>query len=362
MMNNVTNLSNNELSNIMKRFPEIKLSYETIINDKFISKEYNLALAIPNEKKCYVCFSFCEDNDVLYILNLNKDKIATSGNITSCNFHSSLSLGTLLYGIILPETNVFIIEDILYFKGVSLHKNNFGEKLFYINEILSKYIVNDPKFIMFFLPMLWFRNEELQIDKIPEHVKCGYTIHHIQYKCLNEIKPSLNFLINKKNIKNRNKKTEFYTNGDKNGVSSESSYFEKYNFSKKIIKDFSKPQYKNKAIFQVSADIQCDIYHLFVYGKNKEIIYYDVAFIPNYKTSVFMNNLFRKIKENDNLDNIELSDDEEEFENLREDKYVDLKKNIFMECIFHQKFKKWVPLRVVQQPCKIVHISQIGFF
>lgn len=35
-----------------------------------------------------------------------------------------------------------------------------------------------------------------------------------------------------------------------------------------------------------------------------------------------MNKLFRKIKENDNLDSIEESDDELEFEDQREDKYV----------------------------------------
>jgi len=355
MTNIQTILSNMEISTIMKRFPEIKLSYETVIDDKFISKEYNLALAIPNEKKCYACFSFCEDKDVMYILNLNKDKTTTNGNIASCNFHNSLSLGTLLYGIILPETNVFIIEDILYFKGISLHKNNFGEKLFYMNEILSKYIVNEPKSMMFFLPMLWGRDQELQIGKIPENIKCGYMVHHIQYKCSNEMKPSLNFIINKKNIKNKNKKTEFSGGAVATNI-------ENYNFSKKIIKDFSRPQYKSKAIFQISADIQCDIYHLFVYGRNKESIYYDVACIPNYKTSVHMNKIFRKIKENDDLDNIELSDDEDEFENLQEDKYVDLKKNIFMECISHQKFKKWVPLRIVQQPCRVVHISQLGFY
>jgi superfamily II DNA/RNA helicase len=42
-------------------------------------------------------------------------------------------------------------------------------------------------------------------------------------------------------------------------------------------------------------------------------MYYDVAFIPDYSTSVMMNKLFRNIKENQNLDALEESDDEEEF-------------------------------------------------
>ena len=126
-----------------------------------------------------------------------------------------------------------------------------------------------------------------------------------------------------------------------------------------LIPDFTKPQYKYPTIFKVCADIQYDIYHLFAYGKNKTSVYYNVAYISNYKISVFMNKLFRNIKENLNLDYIEESEDEDEFENIREDKYVDLQKILYIECNFHQKFKKWIPMRVVQQPCKVVHISQL---
>ena len=55
-----------------------------------------------------------------------------------------------------------------------------------------------------------------------------------------------------------------------------------------------------------------------------------LACIPDFTTSVKMNKLFRNIKENKNLDALEESDDEEEFEDTSEDKYVDLSKNILM--------------------------------
>jgi hypothetical protein len=126
---------------------------------------------------------------------------------------------------------------------------------------------------------------------------------------------------------------------------------------------YHKPQYKSLTIFHVCADIQFDIYHLFAYGKSKMLVYYDVAYIPNYKTSVFMNSLFRNIRENQNLDSIEESDDEEDFQNTAEDKYVDLKKILLMECRFHPKFKRWIPLRVINQkhggPYKVVHVSML---
>ena len=97
----------------------------------------------------------------------------------------------------------------------------------------------------------------------------------------------------------------------------------------------SKKQYH---IFNISADIQNDIYYVHLHDKSLQI-----AHIPDYKTSVMMNNIFRNIKENTNLDAMEESDDEDDFENINVDKYVNLEKIVKMKCIYHYKFKKWQP-------------------
>jgi hypothetical protein len=129
--------------------------------------------------------------------------------------------------------------------------------------------------------------------------------------------------------------------------------------SKPVI-DFSKPQYKYPTTFHVIADIQFDIYHLFAFGKNKSLVYYNVACIPDYKTSIFMNGLFRNIRENKNLDYIEESDDEDDFENVAEDRYVDVNKTLLIECIFSPKFKKWIPKRVMPNGSMVVHINKLA--
>jgi hypothetical protein len=98
-----------------------------------------------------------------------------------------------------------------------------------------------------------------------------------------------------------------------------------------------------KCEFYVKADILNDIYHLFTIIDNK-LVYQSIAFIPNYKTSVYMNNFFRKIRENKNLDLQEESDDEEDFEDIRYDKYVDLTKIVRLNCVYNYKFKKWAPI------------------
>ena len=79
---------------------------------------------------------------------------------------------------------------------------------------------------------------------------------------------------------------------------------------------------------------------------NNEYVLFDVAYIPDYKTSVMMNQIFRKIKENSNLDALEESDSEDEFENVQIDKFVHLNVHKNMVCVFNYKFKKWAPIRV----------------
>ena len=99
-----------------------------------------------------------------------------------------------------------------------------------------------------------------------------------------------------------------------------------------------------KAVFKITADIEPDIYNLFIY-KNGTEEYYDTAIIPDYKTSVMMNKLFRNIKENENLDALEESDDEEEFENDKIDKFVYLDRSYDMICEYNMKYKKWQPVQ-----------------
>jgi hypothetical protein len=94
-------------------------------------------------------------------------------------------------------------------------------------------------------------------------------------------------------------------------------------------------------VFTIKPTLQNDIYEL--YDNNKFI---DIAHIPDYKTSVMMNSLFRTIKENINLDALEESDDEDEFQN-NDDQYVSLDTSYKMKCVFNHKFKKWQPIETI---------------
>jgi hypothetical protein len=110
-----------------------------------------------------------------------------------------------------------------------------------------------------------------------------------------------------------------------------------------------------EAIFKIKPDIQNDIYHL--YCSDGQL--YETACIPDYVTSVMMNNLFRDIKENKNLDALEESDDEDEFQNENADRFVFLDKEYNMLCAYNYKFRKWYPLRLANANMKLVNRNDL---
>jgi len=324
---------------VAQRFPKFELSYETISHKKVSSEKYQIALAIPQGKKYYAWFSFYENRNVCYLLELTREK--KIGKITMQTIHSpmELSLGTIVYGTMV-ETDfpVFVIEDIYFYKGICVKQFVFSQKL----GIIENMFMNTQKHreLSFALPCIW-KYDEADGD-LPKKIidTCGYVIHHIQYRSMHDILPYVNLSAKQKPDV---KPTFFLQNA--------------LRVTQKF--DYTKPQYKYPSVFEIKADVQFDIYHLFAYGPNSSRVYCGVAGIPTYKSSVFMNAMFRNIRENKNLDYIEESDDEDDFENVDFSKYVNTEKTVIIECGFNSKFKKWIPMKIAQPKSPIVHISKL---
>lgn len=338
-------LNANQYSDVMNRFPKFELSYETISHKK-VPDNYQVCLAIPHGKKAFIWLTFFRNEDVCFFMELGRDKKVTRIKMITNKVPMKLALGTVLYGTVYEDPPVeskviqFIIEDMFFYEGIPLKRLIFGEKLGFAEAFLQNNSVDNVRFS---LPVIWKRGLE-EDNEIPLSTN-KTMIHHIQHRTLNTISPYLNVLMGRKI--------------GSGSIVEPLSYL----FIPPAVPrcDFSKPQYKLSTVFEVKADLQYDIYHLYAYGEKCKKIYYGLAYIPNYKTSVFMNGLFRKIRENVNLDAIEESDDEEDFQDSRIDKYVDLKKTVSIECVFNQKFKKWTPVRTLKPGpnTKIVHIGRL---
>ena len=125
------------------------------------------------------------------------------------------------------------------------------------------------------------------------------------------------------------------------------NYNDKSNNYKAILYKSKSNETEIYKYFYIKADIQNDIYYLFIKDNHNNLIQKGIADISNYKTSIMMNRLFRTIKENISLDALEESDDEEEFENINLDKFVDLEKCVKMECKYNKTRDRFVPIKVV---------------
>lgn len=319
--------------------------------------------------------------------------------------------GTVFYGSMVENT--FIMEDILFYKNVSSKNMIFEEKMF-IEVMLIEYCNKcvwwknedtttatltspcpppTPTPTRFSLPVI-LKNE--QQESVTNTI---YPIHHIQCRSLKQLKPILNINVSKTGVlqfttggsvvvgngrgngnglqqsyskistTNTNPIPSSYANNNNNNNHTYTHTHSFYthpppppyppspnmDFKKKL----HKPQYKKRTVLRVMSDVQTDIYKLYACGNNGEDVYIGVAHIPDHQTSKYMNSIFRKIKENDNLDYIEESDDEEDFENMDIYKFVDLSKRVNMECIFNHKFKKWVPVKICDFSTRIVSVNYL---
>jgi len=344
---------------LMYNFPNIKLCYDNITHNKVdkspLNISYDICSAIPCGKKCFVWFTCLKDKKVCLILELIDKKNIGNIKIYNCVFNNELlygKFGTIFYGTLfhISQTPFFTVEDIFYFKGNDVSNNNWLNKFDILTNIFSNYIKQisyNKTFIVVGLPLM--ARDTIELKRITENIQ--YKIYNIQFRSFNKSNTMDTVKIN--DINSVVKKSEAI----QQSLINECSHLSTIN---NIVKQTIVPKYPSKSkleskdiIFKVKADIQNDIYNLYCM-ENKEEIFYNVAYVPDYKTSVMMNKLFRNIKENENLDLLEESDDEEEFENENIDRFVDINKSMLMICKFNHKFKKWYPIKECTGKTQIV--------
>jgi len=335
---------------ILQRFPKFELSYETISHKKVSAKNASVVMAIPLGKKYFIWHTYePPSRPVCYLIGLNKDKCPISAEPImdlperpADKFHH----GTIIYGT-LYETSTsrnFIAEDIYSFCGINLAKLPFGNKIAFLKEYVE---ATRPYCV---LPMMWFANAgEEQTHQIPDNIaqQTAYTVHHVQYREIYQISPYVNVPIPKKGCSATNPVID-------------SSAATKKLTTTAILKpvprfDFRKLQFRYPAVFNIMADAQLDLYHLYTHDNS----YCGLAGIQTLKTSMFMNGLFRRIRENSNLDLAEESEDEDDFQNTDCNKYVHLDRVIPIRCVFNLKHKKWVPTSVAGENSVVVRLDDL---
>jgi hypothetical protein len=344
-------LTQEDKLDILREFPNVKLPYEKIVHKKVYN--FDLLLAIPDGKKCFAWLTTFKNKTICILLELdNKDKKEIRNvEIVSACFSSSLCYGTLFFGTQFYHMNnsFFAIEDICFYKGKDMCEYNFNYKINKIAHILKNEISQvsyNNSFIVFGLPLLCKSESEFEKKLSTISYKLSsirYIKNNLHYMITNEDFNSSSKENNEVNIRLKNEVNYGSKNEVNYGSKNEVNYGLKNEVNNRVIGEKRMLSKQNKILI-CRADIQNDIYHL--YGPDND--YIGLAAIPDYKTSVMMNKLFRNIKENNDLDALEESDDEYEFENSNVAKFVFLDKSYKMVCNFNHKFKKWIPIKIIE--------------
>jgi hypothetical protein len=361
-------LSHREQEILIKSFPpEIKFSYEKGTHKKVLSDLY---VIIPKGRKYFVWFTHHDRKNICLFLEIcNRTHNILNIFFRHVSFHDVLSYGTIFYGTLFRQgqDDVFSVENIYYYKGQNIQGYAYESKLKIIKDIFDTELQYNTRFqfhpsqkgVVFGIPVIATSFDEA----IRVAGKLPYAVYSIQYRYLKDGagagagdgdgrgQPSMGNAI------------EYYLfgGGERSETNIKIEVIDKLEKQekreiKKVWTPTPMPQFStNTRIFYIKPDLQNDIYYLYDTKMftlsslaTSSIISKNLAHIPDYKTSVLMNKLFRNIKENANLDALEESDDEEEFENIQIDKFVDLNKVFKMRCNFNYKFQAWVPIQVVE--------------
>jgi hypothetical protein len=349
-------LTQEDKDSILSDFPNIKLSYETVVHKKVYNCD--IILAIPAGTKCFAWFTIFDNKYVCILFELENNKKKEIKNIRIINtcFSKSLCDGTIVYGTLFNHmnNNFFSIEDIFLYKDKNLSRENWDTKFNTIIKIL-KYNIKQTSYnkhiVVFGLPIIAYSNEKMD-SILKSDIK--YDINCVQYYQSNKPNSYLSIPFNEFNnieVKEQISKDIKDIKDIKEPMKTKEPIK-----TKEIPKEIERiPKY---IVLEVKPDIQNDIYNL--YCSDNSLC--GIACIPDYKTSTMMNKLFRIIKENDDLDKLEESDDEDEFENPNIDKFVYLEKSLKMKCYYNKRFKKWTPVEVMKSETAVNNNCEINNF
>ena len=375
-----------EKMQLFNRLPALELSYEPKLHKKVYSAIYYI---IPKGPKALVWYTYWLDQHVCLLIMLNERGNYSDIKLFPACFSDALALGTIIYGthFIDKHRAYFTCEQLYYYKGLPVKGKSKLEQLPILIEMFQKeveQVAYTTTSLIVGLPVMSENYEEALAlmtelpykvyglgeiphaplgGKPPQSLRDNKRLQPNESVKVNYISGSQNIFKSPHNAPAKggippapqalqppfaeNKRTQPNESVKVNYISgSQNTFKSPHNASAKGgvgacpqgVVGGSRP-------LCVRAGLAADTYMLYNPSDNTLV---GTAMIPTYKSSVFLNGLFRNIKENANLDLLEESDDEDEFENAQLDKFVNLDKTILMECVFLKRFQKWQPVKVIK--------------
>ena len=381
-------LSQEEKLQLFNRLPELELSYEPRLHKKVYAPFYYI---IPKGPKALVWYTYWKDKNVCLLVLLNERGNYSDIKVFPSVFSNQLALGTILYGTYFEglcpsdpacpsdtvpakqqqrtqhmrtQQHLFSCEQIHYYKGVKI--NNQTQPLLDLFQQHIGQIAYTPACLVVGLPVITSTYEEAEtvmadlpyktygigIYKNLAQEKHQAQTHPVQAQRVHthpaqaqaqraQTHPAQRVQTHPAQRVQTHPAQAKQTHPAQVQAQAHPAQAHPAQAQRVPAKHLQQPP---QTRFKVKAALAADTYHLYHPVDNKLV---GTAVVPTYKSSVLLNSLFRNIKENSNLDLLEESDDETEFENIHLDKFVDLEKTILMECVYLKRFQKWQPMRKI---------------
>ena len=385
-------LHNSDVESLLSNFPTTRLSYEVSVHKNDNPVAGAATTAPPRDSKCFIipkgrrCIAWATEwnrKKIFAIIEVQTQrnqipvqfrKFHESNGwypglvhtFDTC-FHSSLTYGTVFGGVLFridrrsedgPAATVqcFSINHIYWYKGSQIPNLTLSghvelcENIFTNDQSLRQVAYTQSNSIVFGLPVLY----SFSVDAVYDDAflqSFPYPVYSILYRS--------------------NTTTRVYSQNLMTSVSHTPSrnFVQQSTPAPTLVHSLAPIEYIKpddealtniRAVFIVRPNVQNDIYELFVStgtprNGTDHTLFHNFAHIPDFKTSIMMNRLFRNIRENERLDTMEESETEEEFENIELDKYVSLHKEYKLLCRLNKKFCRWVPISVAPVISEVVN-------
>ena len=271
---------NYEIKNLIKNFKIPKIPYYNKTKTLYTS---SAKIYMPKGRKGFLWFTTFKNTPVCIVIELNKNKISKY-DIYYCAFDALLSIktGTIIYGKVIKDKfenkTEFVLERVVRFMGFDKIIVNLKENYNKIKEMLDNYIYTTKVELSLKLSipvMNYSKTPVLECSNYP------FSIYEIL---------------------------------DLNGNS--------FHFN-----DIC-------CIFYIKPTDKPDVYELYTENKNKNLIFYDIALINDFKTSDMLSNKLHNLPSYNNLD--------------RERYNKEGIEGCYINCVYIKKLKKWKPYEITK--------------
>ena len=195
---------------LLSSFPSFaKPSYETILHKKVLG-DYNIGVAIPYGKRCFLWFTHDGNKNICCIIEVGRNQLLQDNiHYLDWIYPKCFSLGTLLSGYLVeieevPNKKYFLADDLFLFQGYQF--GNPFPKIFekkataFQDFFLQLPSLTNGSFSFHSVVFWTITKEQEEIFELPTYwkTKIGYAVKNIQFSSSKQIVPHGNWPLSRK--------------------------------------------------------------------------------------------------------------------------------------------------------------------